>query len=72
MSENLEMAIQKVNRIVGRGEVLSEAITIVSAMAVSGMGIDDVMDWLKAEQTRNVLNLEEAGKEWAAALQPKP
>ncbi len=40
-------------------------------MAVSGMGIDDVIDWLQAEHTRNVMNLEEAGEEWAAALPPK-
>lgn len=40
-------------------------------MAISGMGIDDVLAWLEAEQTRNILNLEEAGKELAAALPPK-
>ena len=66
------MALQKVNRIVGRGEAVGEAITVVSAMAVSGMGINDVLDWLEAEQSRNILNLEKAGKEWASSLPPKP
>ncbi|MFN7231113.1 MAG: hypothetical protein ACK5WW_02910 [Brevundimonas sp.] len=71
MTEKLEMALQKVNRIAGRGEAIGEAIKVVSAMAISGMGIDDVLAWLEAEQTRNILNLEEAGKELAAALPPK-
>jgi hypothetical protein len=71
MSEALETALQKVNRIAGRSEAVGEALTVVSAMAVSGMHISDVVDWLKAEQSLNILNLEAAGKEWAEALPPK-
>lgn len=71
MTEEKEMAVQEVNRIVGRGQAISEAMTVLKAMMISGLGPEDFMDWLEAEQSLNILNLHAAGERLAQAVQHK-
>ena len=68
MSEDIDAVVQRVNRIIGRGEAIGEAIAVLSAMETSGLSLSDGLAWLASEQQRQVAELHDAGAQWQSLL----